>query len=49
MADLPIRGLLTLTFLSDPLEPIFESESLVFVERCFQLGDEAFALNPQRL
>jgi hypothetical protein len=40
MADFPIRGLATLTFLSGPL---FESE---YLERWLKLGDEAFVLNP---
>jgi hypothetical protein len=46
MANFPIRGVATLTFLNNPVEPIVESESVALVERWLELGDKALALNP---
>jgi hypothetical protein len=40
MADFRIRGVVTLTFLNDPLE------SVGFAKRWLELGDKALALNP---
>ncbi len=48
MADFRIRGVVTLTFLNDPAEPFFESESVVLVERWLELSDTALALNPAK-
>ena len=44
MADFPVRGMVTLTFLKDSSEPVLESESDVLVERWLKLADRALAL-----
>ena len=43
MANFPIRGVVTLTLLGDPLEYLFAPESLEFGERWLELADKALA------